>query len=310
MTQIALILGASGRFGGAMADALWQAGWTLRLFDRATDDLQEAARDVDIIVNGWNPPYTRWAAELPKQTQAVIDAARLNDARVVFPGNVYVYGKDAPLEFGLDTPHTATNPLGKLRRDAEAAYRKSGVAFLILRAGDYIDTEASGNWFDRVIAKPLGNGHIVYPGDTDVPHAWAFLPDLARAGAELLAQDLPHQIEVPYPGYTLTGRDMACHLSEASGRPITVRQMSWMPLRLGAWVSPFLAKLVEMRYLWDKPHHIDPKTFDEVLPRFVETHPTQALARTVAVTSLGNARQPIPDRDATPAPRASQARAT
>ena len=35
MSDTALILGASGRFGSHAAEAFWNAGWRVRIFDRA-----------------------------------------------------------------------------------------------------------------------------------------------------------------------------------------------------------------------------------------------------------------------------------
>ena len=72
MSQTVLILGASGRFGRNAADAFWNAGWNVRLFDRTTDTLMQATKGVDVIVNGWNPPYPDWAEQVPSLTRDVI----------------------------------------------------------------------------------------------------------------------------------------------------------------------------------------------------------------------------------------------
>lgn len=289
MSRTALILGASGRFGRTMAEALVLQGWEIRRFDRARDDLMTASEGAALIVNGWNPPYDKWADTVPELTQRVITAAQTSGARVVFPGNVYVYGAEAPDLLTIDTPHAADNPLGRLRIEIEAMYRAAGVALLILRAGDFIDTEMSGNWYDKVITRKLKSGKIVYPGPSDIPHAWAFLPDLARAGAELVTQDLPRQLEVLFPGYTLTGADLAAHLSEASGRPITATPMGWGAIRVGALFNPMLRGLLEMRYLWSMPHGIDPTALDTYLPHFAPTDIVTALARTAPVQALKDA---------------------
>ncbi|WP_425040302.1 NAD-dependent epimerase/dehydratase family protein [Primorskyibacter sp. S187A] len=310
MTRKALILGSSGRFGGAMTDALWQAGWEVHLFQRGRDDLEQAAQGMDVIVNAWNPPYDRWAAELPEQTRAVIAAAQASGARVLFPGNLYVYGPDAPSVLRASTPHAATNPLGRLRIEIEEMYRAAGIKLLILRAGDYIDLGDTGNWYDRVITKPLRKGRISYPGALDAPHAWAFLPDLTRAGVALLDRDLPDQHEVLYPGYTLSGAQMALALCLATDRRITARTMAWGPLRLAQVFMPFIKGMFEMRYLWSKPHSIDPKDFAADLPDFRPTTPVDALAQTSAVRGLADAHPPRPDRGSQAAPPRSPARAT
>lgn len=96
MTQTALILGPTGRFGRNMALAFENAGWAVKRFDRKTDTLNSAAMGADVIVHGWNPTYDRWAKDVPVLTKKVIAAAKVSGATVLIPGNVYVYGADAP----------------------------------------------------------------------------------------------------------------------------------------------------------------------------------------------------------------------
>ncbi|WP_020041478.1 hypothetical protein [Salipiger mucosus] len=279
MTGTVLILGGSGRFGSNAAEAFWNAGWRVRLFDRASGDLDAEAEGADVIVNGWNPAYPDWARDLPGQTRRLIEVARRSGATVLIPGNLYVYGAGSPEVLGVATPHRAENPLGRLRREMEETWRASGCRVILLRAGDFLDTRASGNWFDRMMAPKLPRGALTYPGNPDVPHAWAFLPDLARAAVALAERrvELPAFAEIPFPGITLTGREMAATLTSVMGREVRVRRMHWWPLRLAAPVWPMARHLLEMRYLWDMPHRIDPAPFETLLPGFASTPPEDAL---------------------------------
>ena len=284
MSDTVLVLGSSGRFGRHAAEAFWNAGWRVRLFDRRRDDLTGAARGAALIVAGWNPPYDRWAAELPGLTRAVIGAARDSGARVLLPGNVYVFGKDAPPVLGPATPHAARNPLGRLRVEMEAAFAASGVPTLVLRAGDFLDDRPSGNWFDRIIAAKARQGVLSYPGRMDVPHAWAWLPDLARAAVGLAGRLdwQPGVTDIPFPGFTLTGNELAAALARVLGRPVAARPMAWWPVRAATPVWPMARHLTEMRYLWDMPHRLDGTAFAAALPDFRETPPDEALARALS----------------------------
>lgn len=280
MTGSVLVLGGNGRFGRHAAEAFWNAGWRVRLFQRGADSLPEAAKGADVIVNGWNPPYDRWAAELPRLTAEVIVAARAAGATVILPGNVYVFGPDAPEVFGPATPQGATNPLGRLRVETEAAYRKAGVRTIVLRCGDFLDEEASGNWFDRIIAARAPAGVLSYPGDPDAVHAWAWLADAARAAVALAERraGLPVFSDIAFPGYTLTGRELAALAEGALARPVRLERMAWWPIRLAVPVWPMARHLLEMRYLWSKPHRMDSRGFDALLPGFAATPPGEAVA--------------------------------
>lgn len=308
MSGTALILGGTGRFGRHMAESLWNGGWHIRHFDRDRDDLMRAAQGADVIVNGWNPPYHKWQAELPGQTEAIIAAARASGARVVLAGNVYVYGAGNGGAFSPDHPHLATNPLGRVRIRMEETYRASGVPLLILRSGDYLDTQASGNWFDRIIAKPLAKGRIDYPGDPGTPHAWAFLPDVARIGRGLLERgDLPRQLEVGTSDYRLTGRELAAALGEVMERDVRVARFGWWVLHLLRPVMPIVGGMIEMRYLWSLPHWVDHAALERWLPDFEPTPLIKALRQCAPVRALAaNPDQPRQARDGSPAPQDSR----
>lgn len=284
MSGTVLILGATGRFGSHAAEAFWNAGWRVRIFDRATDDLVRAAEGVDVIVNGWNPAYTDWARDVAALTDRAIAAARASGATVIVPGNVYVYGDGSPEILALDTPHRAANPLGRIRIEMEAAYRKSGVRTILLRAGDFIDTRPGGNWFEMIVTGKLHKNRVISPGDPEAPHAWAFLPDLARAAVALAERRemLGDFEEVLFPGFTLSLRQIAGLIERARGRNMQLRRMNWLPLLVAAPFWPMGRKLLEMRYLWSMPHRLDGTRFDELLPKFRATDPLVAIASALA----------------------------
>lgn len=283
MPGTVLILGASGRFGRHMSAAFWNAGWTVRQFQRSTDDLAQSAIGTDVIVHGWNPPYTDWAKQVPAMTGQVIGAAKATGATVIVPGNVYVFGEHAAERFSEDAPHSASNPLGRVRIEMEAAFRASGVKTILLRGGDFIDDVASGNWFDKILTKDLQKGRLTYPGALDAPHAWTWLPDFAAAAVMLAEQRdrLSRFEDVPFPGYTLTGRELAAALTECTGRPVHARRMSWLPLWVVRPFWPMARHLLEMRYLWSKPHMLDGTKFKQLLPEFHMTPVGDALALAV-----------------------------
>jgi nucleoside-diphosphate-sugar epimerase len=283
-----LVLGAGGHFGLPVASAFEAAGWTARRFRRGVDSLPRAAEGADLIVNGWNPGYPRWAQDIPRQTAEIVAAARGAGAAILQPLNVYVYGPAAPEILSSETPHRATNPLGRVRIRMEETLRDAGVPVILLRAGDFIGGAGQrGGWFDQVILRPIARGRIAYPGSLDVPHAWAFLPDLARAAVALaeMRATLPEVAEVPFPGFTLTGRTLAAGLAEALGRPVEARRMSWLPLHLARPFWPLGRGIVEMRYLWDMPHRLDDGVMARLLPDFAPTPVVAALKAALDQTS-------------------------
>ncbi|NIZ60284.1 epimerase [Sedimentitalea sp. CY04] len=280
MTGTVLILGATGRIGRACSEAFSQAGWEVRHFDRKSGQLMQAARGAQVIVNGWNPNYPDWAEQVPELHAQVIASARAVGATVIVPGNVYVFGQHTPGPWSESTPHHAENPLGKIRVEMEKAYRQSGVRTILLRAGDFLDTQASGNWFDMILIKDLAKGRFTYPGDPDLPHAWGYLPDLARAAVALAEKRaaLPVFTDVPFAGYTLTGRELLAAVNRVSSQQARLKSMSWLPLQLARPFWAMARGLLEMRYLWNTGHRLDGARFEALLPGFRHTPLDQAIA--------------------------------
>lgn len=287
-----LILGANGRFGRAAADAFASAGWCVYVQSRssraqAAPDMTAITCDaldmktvleavtgkIDVVVNALNPPYTEWEQRVPALADAALHIARQTGSLLMLPGNVYNFGTRLPAVLHEDTPQLPDTSKGKIRVALEEQMRQAardGVRSVVIRAGDFLGA-GPGTWMDMVIAKNLARGKLAYPGAMPLEHPWAYLPDLARvfvAVAERRAQLTPFDV-LHYGGLTCTGTALTEAISRAADRPLTVSGFPWGLLRLASPFSPMLRALLEMRYLWDRPHRLS----EEKLARLIGTIP-------------------------------------
>ena len=281
-TRTALILGATGKIGRHMRAAFEAAGWQTRVYRRGTD-MAAAAMGCDVIVNGLNPPaYHDWARQLPAITTQVIAAARASGATVLFPGNVYVFGTQ-PGPWSEATPHRPGTRKGRIRAEVEARYRAAaaeGVQTIILRAGDFLIPEAGDSLLDSVYLRSARRGVFTSLGDPQADHAYAWLPDMARAGAMLADRraTLERFTDVPFPGFTLSAQALADHIGRLTGQPLTVRRFGWWMFHVAAPFWELAREMLEMRSLYDHPHRLDDRLFNRLLPDFRATDPAAALA--------------------------------
>lgn len=273
MSKTVLILGASGHIGHHAAKAFAANDWTVRHFNRATDDMTEAAMGCDVIMNGLNPPnYHDWATIIPQITRDVLAAARASGATVIVPGNVYVFG-DTPGEWSETTPHRPNSRKGAIRAEMEQAYRDSGVPTIILRAGNFIDPDAGGDVMSLMVLNRVAKGKFTYAGPGDVVQPWCYLPDWARAAVSLAEkrETLATFEDVPFPGHALT-LDALRQLVEAElDRPLSAGRFPWWLLTAAAPVWELARELNEMRYLWSTAHTLSPARLQELLPEFTAT---------------------------------------
>ncbi|WP_375134460.1 NAD-dependent epimerase/dehydratase family protein [Roseateles aquatilis] len=288
--RIALVLGASGGIGGAMARRLRDAGWTVRALKRglaseseqrdgllwlrgdALDamDVQRAAQGCEVIVHAVNPPgYRRWSEWVLPMLDNTLAAARARGATVVLPGTVYNYGPDALPHPGEDAPQRPVTRKGAIRVEMERRLRQGAergeFRAIVLRAGDFFGPDAANNWFSQGLVTPgKPVTRIQQPGRDGVGHQWAYLPDVAAAMAALIErrERLPAFARFHFAGHwDADGRQMAEAIRRVvrarSGVAPRIGRFPWWAVRLGAPVVPLFRELAEMRYLWRKPLRMD-----------------------------------------------------
>lgn len=324
-----LVLGASGRLGRAVVEAFAQAGWAVVAQVRRdrggwpagvravaaeladTPALARAAEGTTAVVYAVNPVYTDWDTELlPRAREGLAVAAALG-ALFMLPGNVYGFGEAMPPRLTPDTPQRPTTAKGRQRVALEAEMAAwPGLRSVVLRAGDFFGA-GTGSWLDLVIARDLlpgGRGRrLTYPGPLDRVHAWAYLPDLARAfvavaqhDADRPASRVAHRV-FTFAGHAVTGAEWLDALQSAASRCGVSPAGGWrhgsMPwgfIRLAGWVWPMGRELSRMAYLWRVPHALDGSALEAAVGRQPSTPLVDAL--TASLQALGvPARGPAPD---------------
>jgi nucleoside-diphosphate-sugar epimerase len=312
-----LVLGAGGRIGAACVRAFAQAGWRVLAQARRplpdlpadavalavdladTDALVRAAAGARAVVHAVNPPYTEWDASLLPLARLGMDAAERLGARFMLPGNVYNFGRGMPPLLAEDTPMRPDTTKGRQRvalEDEMAA--RPGLRSVVIRAGDFFGA-GEGSWLDLAIAKSIARGRLVYPGPLDRVHAWAYLPDLARAFVAVAERDgdLPRVERLHFEGHAPTGAELLASIERAAARlglsPARGWRhggMPWPLLRIAGLVVPMLRELSRMAYLWSVPHRLDGTR----LARRVGALPATPLddAMVAALQALGHGAAP------------------
>lgn len=276
---LALVIGATGAFGGETARQLLAAGWRVRALHRrpeeartqtgldaewvkgdamVREDVLAAAEGAKAIVHAANPPgYRNWSGLAMPMLENTIAAATRAGARILLPGNVYNYGPDAfgpPL--GEEAPQHPVTRKGKIRVAMERRLQQAGqegAKSLILRAGDFFGPGYRTGWAGQIIfqaGKPVRS--LTYPGDLSVRHAWAYLPDLAATAVRLLDKEdeLSAVASFQFGGHALTGHELRAAFERVTGRKLPVWPFPWFAIAAMGPFNETFRELYEMRYLW------------------------------------------------------------
>ncbi|MBB4123460.1 NAD(P)H-binding protein [Martelella radicis] len=326
---LALILGASGGVGGAVAAALHRRGYRIRAMNRnhekqtrkfpayewvagdamKLEDVMAAAEGATLIFHGVNPPgYRNWQKLVLPMLDNTITAAKANRARILFPGTVYNFGPDALPGPTEDSPQNATTRKGRIRIEVEARLREAawnGTQVILVRAGDFFGGSSGANsWFGQMVkpGKPLRSvTRLSAPG---TGHQWAYLPDLGETFAALdaRARELPAYANFHFEGYwDEDGTGMIEAIRRAANNPdLPARPFPWFLVPLLAPFMPLMREVLEIRYLWRTPMHMKNDRLVKVLGHEPRTPLDEAVRR-----ALGDLGAMTPEEDGARQPSAA-----
>jgi nucleoside-diphosphate-sugar epimerase len=281
MERTALVLGATGGIGGAVARRLLDAGWTVRALVRAASagrlpdgvtgfvgdaltasDVSRAAEGASLIVHAVNPPgYRDWDRLVLPMIDNTIAAAGANGARILLPGTVYNYGPDAFPDIDESAPQRPDTRKGRIRVEMErrlrAAAEAGDASALVVRAGDFFGAGAGSSWFSQGLLTPGRRPRVIRrPGKPGVGHQWAYLPDVADTMLTLVERDdLDRFATFHMEGHwDADGTQMTDAIVRVLGDPVVaVKPFPWWLLQIAAPFATTPRELMEMRYLWKRP---------------------------------------------------------
>ncbi len=319
-----LILGAAGRLGQAAVAAFAASGWRvlaqarhapatpwpagvtpLHVPMQDTSTVALHARGARVVVYAVNPPYDQWDSLMLPLARQGMDIADALQATLMLPGNVYGYGEHMPALLCPDTPQRPTNAKGRLRVQLEDEMREraaagGGLRAVVIRAGDFYGG-GRGTWLDETVVKSIASGKLVYPGGSrhiDLPHAWAYLPDLARAFVAVAARsawgEAPAFEALHFAGHTFTGRQLLADIEAAAAdlglqpaRGWRHGSLPWRLIRVIGLVRPVWRELARMSYLWRVPHALDGSALQRAVGQLPTTPAPLALRQTLAELGVG-----------------------
>ncbi len=299
-----VVLGASGGAGNAIARSLHDAGLPVRAVNRSgkadlpegietmaadittADGITRAVAGASVVYMAAQPQYHRWPEEFPPMLERVIDGVAAAGAKLVMVDNLYGYGPGAGT-MTEDTPERATDRKGAVRREMTetllAAHRSGKLRVAIGRASDYFGPRADNSGITALAIEPVAGGKTLrWTGTLDVPHAVAYLPDIARAYVTLGTSDkadgeiwlLPH-------GEPVTGRRFLEAVNATLPQPLKTGVISKTMLRIASPFHKISKESLGVLYQWTGPFVVDDAKFQRVFGPFEVTPLDDAVRTTV-----------------------------
>lgn len=253
--------------------------------------LAGVCKDASAVYLLLNAHYIDWYRLFPARLVAAIGAASAVGARLVYHDSIYLYG-EAPDPLTEDHPADAVTHKGRLRAEMTATFmtavEEGRIEGAIGRTADMYGpgalNSAYGSTFGQRHFYPLMAGDAVRViGDPDVPHAYAYVDDVAR-GLAVLAREPSavgrawHLPAAPARSH----RQLLDIAGSAVGVEARVRasRISSYVIRLLGRFQADTAEVAEMLYLFERPLTVSHASFEDAFGAQPTPH-DEALATTL-----------------------------
>jgi nucleoside-diphosphate-sugar epimerase len=289
------VLGATGAYGYSLTKLLIRKKYNVKL---AVRDVEKARVmfgdsvdidnvnifDRDSVINSikgsgyiyvaFNFPYNKWNNYFLAISN-LIEGAKLNHSNVIFPGNVYGYGKFQKIPVTESHPLLAETKKGKIRNQIEILLRESfergDIGLLIPKFSNFYGPNVTNDLFGAMFQNALKNKPVRWILNADVPHTFTFIEDAARATMYLVDHNKFDGEVYHISSGEISARNFISKIFRELGyncriRLLTKRQIIFMSL-----FSSQVREVQELEYEFEEPYIISDRKFREKFPQFSYT---------------------------------------
>lgn len=282
------ILGSGGGIGTPLAKELTKYTNQIRLVSRYPKKVNESdelfpldvtdlsqinkaieGSEIVYVVIGFEYKLSVWQKVWPAFMKEVILACQMNNTKLIFFDNVYLYAKSS-------IPHMTENSLiqppskkGEVRKRLHdmifAEVEKNNLKALIARSADFYGPDNKSSALTLMVAENLIKGKKAQVfGDANKIHTYTYTPDAALATALLgNTDDAYNQVwHVPTTKERLTNLQWIQLIADELSTDVKIQKVpAWMLQFLGIFI-PIMKEFPEMLYQYEQDYIFDSSKFE------------------------------------------------
>jgi len=240
------------------------------------DDVKKAVTGADSVYYCVNVPYPEWKTKVIPMLRNTVTAAKENRTKVVFPGNVYVYGHVHADFVREDHPFAAHTRKGKIRIRMEQmlaeSWKSDHLPYTIVRFPDFYGPFVVNDLYAPIFRNALQGKPMTWYGGLDVPFECAYIEDAAEALVMAgLGPDTNGESYNVAGVEVTTPRQWLQLIASVAGTKSKIRTVPKFMIALAGISNPLVREFYEMLYLKNERLILDGTKFKRKFGRIPAT---------------------------------------
>jgi nucleoside-diphosphate-sugar epimerase len=250
-------------------------------------DVDRAMEGVSVVYYCVNIPYPAWEKSAIKLFYNCLSSAVKHNVKLVFPGNVYVYGHAKYNPVNEIHPHAAHTKKGQVRMEMEEmmamARKDQGLDYTIVRMPDFYGPFVINTFSEQLYINALRNKKLQWIGDLHTEIELIYIEDGGEAMLMAALSDKSNGEVFNIPGSDVTTAHN--YLSEiinqaGSKGKITTFNSELLFTVIGLF-SPMVREVKEMLYLKREKLILDGSKFNDTIGTIPATGYSEGVAKTL-----------------------------
>ncbi len=301
-----LVFGSTGAYGYAIVRELEKQGKEVlavcrdlekgrRMFSKSTETIQvdimseeqvlRACQGASVVYAGHNFPYSDWKLNYVRSMENIMKGCAKNHSLLVFPGNVYGYGRFKYLPVDENHPHDAISRKGIIRNKIESelmeGHKRGKFNLIIPRFADFYGPNVTNDLYGAMFRNAINGKTSIWPGNADMDHQFTFIGDAARATMELVDNATSHGQVFHVCGKTISAREFISKIYLNVGSKPRVRVVPKSLIAISGILNSQAMELLELMYEYTEPYVIDDSKFKGLFPSFNYTDYDDGIRQTL-----------------------------
>jgi nucleoside-diphosphate-sugar epimerase len=251
------------------------------------EDVDRAMKDVSVVYYCVNIPYQAWEKSAIKLFYNCLSSAAKHKVKLIFPGNVYVYGHAKYNPVNEIHPHAAHTKKGQIRMEMEEmmamARKDQELDYTIVRMPDFYGPFVINTFSEQLYINALRNKKLQWIGDLDAEIEMIYIEDGGEAMVMAASSDNSHGEVFNIPGSSVTtaSKYMAEIVKQAGSSSKITTFNSELLFNLIGLFSPIVREVKEMLYLKREKLILDGSKFKDKIGVIPSTDYTTGVRNTL-----------------------------